>query len=476
MTDLRSDPEVEARARGITKTVTAPIALRPKEAPARARKARTEPSRHAGRACLRGLWLADMFGLAGAVAAVGRFGPAVAVYALAVFAIGMQKRVRICLRVSDQLGRVLVSAGIPVPFLLPWLASGLAWRLALFSAIGIVVMRSLAYATLRNLHWRGYLTEPTLIVGAGETGAMIANRLVEHPELGLRPVGFLDGCPPLDEPPLPMLGSAHDMVTAIQRYRATRVIVSFPVEPDRDIVPALSACRSKDVDLCVVPRLQELGSTISRGELDEIWGVTLIPLRGRVQPPLAKLAKRLFDVVAASVLLCMLSPVLVVLAMLVRLRMGKPALFRQLRDTGEGRAASILKLRTLPEHDDSDTTWSVPMAGCTALGRWLRSSHLDELTQLINVIAGDMSLVGPRPERPHFVQKFSAEIPRYENRTRMRAGITGWAQVHGLHGDTSVRERVRFDNQYIESWSLWLDVVILARTLVAAVAPHRARK
>jgi lipopolysaccharide/colanic/teichoic acid biosynthesis glycosyltransferase len=106
----------------------------------------------------------------------------------------------------------------------------------------------------------------------------------------------------------------------------------------------------------------------------------------------------------------------------------------------------------------------------------LRSSHLDELTQLINVIAGDMSLVGPRPERPHFVQKFSAEIPRYENRTRMRAGITGWAQVHGLHGDTSVRERVRFDNQYIESWSLWLDVVILARTLVAAVAPHRARK
>jgi exopolysaccharide biosynthesis polyprenyl glycosylphosphotransferase len=472
MTDLRSDPELEAR---VDKTLTSPGPARPDVAPT-APKARTGPSRQAGRASLRWLRLADLLALAGAVAAAGRFGPAVAAYALAVAAIGMQQRVRICLRVSDQVGRVLVACGLPVPFLLPWLASGLAWRLALFSAAAIVVTRSLAYATLRSLHRHGRLTEVTLIVGAGDMGALITNRIMEHPEFGLRPVGLLDGCPPLNEPPLPILGSTADLVSAIDRYRARRVIVSFPVEPDRDIVPALNACRAQGVDVCVVSRLQELGSTIPRGELDEIWGIALIPLRGRVQPPLSKLAKRLFDVVAASILLCVLSPVLVVLAVLVRLRMGKPALFRQLRDIGEGRTASILKLRTLPEHDDSDTTWSVPMAGCTGLGRWLRSTHIDELTQLVNVIRGDMSLVGPRPERPHFVQKFNTEIPLYEDRTRMRAGITGWAQVHGLHGDTSIRERVRFDNQYIESWSLWLDVVILARTLVAAVAPRRARK
>jgi lipopolysaccharide/colanic/teichoic acid biosynthesis glycosyltransferase len=135
-----------------------------------------------------------------------------------------------------------------------------------------------------------------------------------------------------------------------------------------------------------------------------------------------------------------------------------------------------LKLRTLTGHPDPDTSWTVTGQECSALGRWLRITHLDELPQLWNVLRGDMSLVGPRPERPYFVEQFGREIRRYSDRTRMPAGMTGWAQVHGLHGDTSIFERARFDNQYIEYWSPWLDVVILARTLGACLFDRQGGK
>jgi len=127
----------------------------------------------------------------------------------------------------------------------------------------------------------------------------------------------------------------------------------------------------------------------------------------------------------------------------------------------------IWKLCTLAGHADPDTSWTVPARQSTRLCRCLRRTHLDELPQLVNVLRGEMSLVGPRPERPHFTERFGSDIPGYRDRTRMPAGMTGWAQVHGLHGDTSIADRARFDNRYIECWSLWLDLVILARTLGA---------
>jgi lipopolysaccharide/colanic/teichoic acid biosynthesis glycosyltransferase len=170
----------------------------------------------------------------------------------------------------------------------------------------------------------------------------------------------------------------------------------------------------------------------------------------------------------SAVLLVAVAPLLLVLGALIRGRTGNRALFRQLRVTGAGRQATILKLRTLTEEPGA-RTWSVDPARCTGLGRWLRATHLDELPQLINVLRGDMSLVGPRPERGCFAADFARQIPRYGDRDRTRAGLTGWAQVHGLHGDTSIAERSRFDNAYIEYWSPWLDLVILARTIGSAV-------
>jgi exopolysaccharide biosynthesis polyprenyl glycosylphosphotransferase len=415
------------------------------------------------------LRLVDVLGLAAAVIATGRIGLPVTAYALGVLAVAWQPRVRICLRVSDQVGRIFMAAALPLPFILPWVAAGRAWRLALLSAAFVTVIRALSYGALRAAHRRGHLSEPTLVVGAGEMGVLIADALTRHPELGLRPLGFLDAFPQSDELPLPVLGSTTDLPAVIARSGASRVIVCFPVERDRDIVPALRACRALRVDICLVPRLQEVAIALPRAALDEVWGIPLIPLRRRGQMSASLGAKRALDVLGAAILLAVLWPALLVLAIVIR-RSGRPAFFRQVRVTGDDRTASIIKLRTLEEHSDADRRWTVPTDGCTAMGQWLRASHVDELPQLVNVLRGEMSLVGPRPERPYFAERFGQEIPRYHDRNRMRAGLTGWAQVHGLHGDTSMPDRVRFDNQYIESWSLWLDVVILARTLARTVS------
>ena len=303
---------------------------------------------------------------------------------LAVAAIGMQQRVRICLRVSDQVTSVRVRPPSAVPPPLARLGPCVAARSV--SAAAIVVTRSLAYATLRSLHRHGRLTEVTLIVGAGDMGALITNRIMEHPEFGLRPVGLLDGCPPLNEPPLPILGSTADLVSAIERDRAETCDRELPGRTGPGHRPSLE-CMPGTGRRCL------RGVTPSRARFDDPTRGTRRDLGDRVDTPQGACPAAAVQARKAPLrrgrgldLLCVLSPVLVVLAVLVRLRWGKPALFRQLRDIGEGRTASILKLRTLPEHDDSDTTWSVPMAGCTGLGRWLRSTHIDELTQLVNVI------------------------------------------------------------------------------------------
>lgn len=189
--------------------------------------------------------------------------------------------------------------------------------------------------------------------------------------------------------------------------------------------------------------------------------------------------KRAFDLVVGTALLLALAPVLLVLAAAVLVTSGRPVLFRQARVTAGGRIIQIVKLRTCTDDGGGvlspDTQWTVAAEQLTALARWLRATHLDELPQLLNVVRGELSLVGPRPERPYFASRFAEVIPRYGDRQRMPAGMTGWAQVHGRYGDTSIAERVRYDNDYIEHWSLWLDVVILARTLAMPVTGGRTR-
>jgi lipopolysaccharide/colanic/teichoic acid biosynthesis glycosyltransferase len=466
--------------------------------------------------------LADLGALAIAAAVTGTAAPEALVYTAAVLAIlttcGLH-RPRICLRVSDQAGRIVTAALLPLPLLimLAWTPATGSVRLALAAAGLVLACRGAAFAVLRAAHRRGLLTEQALVIGTGAIGAQIAGLLREHPELGLEPTGFLYGAPrpadtsggdgtparansgsgnpasgnsgsdlpgsenpgsenpgsenpageiPVTDTALPVLGRLEDLPDVVSRQHISRVIVSFS-GCDEDLVGVLRACGRLRADVCVVPRLYELGAAVPRACLDEVWGIPLVPLRSG--PPRASLLlKRAFDTALSALLLAAAGPLVLALAVAVRLRCGPPALFRQVRVTGPGRLATIVKLRTLGEHSDPDTRWVVPMARSESLGRVLRATHLDELPQLVNVLRGQMSLVGPRPERPHFAGRFSREIPRYGDRQRMPAGMTGWAQVHGLNGDTSIGDRARFDNQYIEYWSFWLDLVILFRTFTTA--------
>lgn len=422
--------------------------------------------------------LADLLALLAAAAIAGHYGWRAALYAgavLVVLAVSGLHRVRICLRVFDQAGRIITAAALPALLVLPWTSAADALRLVAWSAGLLMVGRVSLSAALRAAHRRGLLTDPTLVVGAGDLGRHVARLLHEHPELGLSPRGFLDSRPAAGELSLPVLGQLTDLREVVARHHIRRVIVCFPGDRDQEMVPVLRASRRMGADICVVPRLHELGAVVPRACLDEVWGIPLIPLRqGRAV--MGTFLKRTFDVITAAVLLTLTAPLLLGLAVAGRLQLRRPALFRQVRVVGSGRLAEIAKLRTLgvPRGSercwDPDTCWSAPTERCTPLGSFLRTTHLDELPQLVNVLRGEMSLVGPRPERPYFARRFGQEVPGYHDRNRMPAGLTGWAQVHGQNGDTSIHDRARLDNQYIENWSFWLDLMILARTVAATVA------
>jgi exopolysaccharide biosynthesis polyprenyl glycosylphosphotransferase len=411
--------------------------------------------------------MADVAGLATAGLLAGASGWGTATYACAVLVLLVadgQHRLRVCRRVSDQLPRTVAVAAMPLLAVLPWVGpDGL--RLGLLCAASLVAVRAGVCTALKAAHRRGRLLEPALVLGTGATAVRVVQLLHDHPELGLAPRGFLDRRPPQDRVELPLLGELTDLAGVVAQHGIQRVIVCFPDARDEDLVPLLRACRSLPVDICVVPRMYELGAALPRGYLDELCDIPLVPLRRLGHGRLGAVAKAAFDVVGAAALLAAVTPVLLALAVAVRHDGGGPALFRQTRVTRSGKTMELLKLRSMIGHADSDTRWAVLPEHTTRLGRWLRTTHLDELPQLVNVLRGEMSLVGPRPERPYFAARFGQQIPRYGDRHRMRTGLTGWAQVHGLHGDTPVADRVRFDNFYIEHWSPWMDMVILARTL-----------
>ncbi|MGW1678063.1 exopolysaccharide biosynthesis polyprenyl glycosylphosphotransferase [Saccharopolyspora sp. NPDC002376] len=394
----------------------------------------------------------DLVALVPAVLLAGwQLGVAFALVVLLVLAIQGQHRLRICSRVSDQVPQLAVASGLPVVALSPWLTGGGLLGIAASGLGGLVLARSGFYAALRSGYRRGVLNEPTLVVGSGELAGRIVDSALEHPELGLRPRVVHPS-------------EVDQLVEMIAAHRISRVLICAD---DEALVSVIRSSRPLPADVCVVPRLPEIGTALPRAALDEIWGVPLVPLHRFTHSQAGAVAKRAFDIVLSAVLLALFAPLLLALAIAVRLDSRGPAFFRQLRVTGPGRTSEVIKLRTV--RTGAAQGWAVPAEDCTALGRWLRRTHLDELPQLVNVLRGEMSLVGPRPERPHYALRFGQEIPRYADRHRMPGGMTGWAQVQGLHGDTSIPDRARFDNQYIEHWSPWWDAVIVLRTAAVVV-------
>jgi exopolysaccharide biosynthesis polyprenyl glycosylphosphotransferase len=337
-------------------------------------------------------------------------------------------------------------------------------------AVLVVLLRAVGYALIRAARARGLVSHRTLVLGAGRVGAQIVQTLQQHPEYGLRVLGFLDSRPLLtgDELPAPVLGSNDELASTIAEHRIEDVVVAFGGLKEDQLIEVLRTCDRLECEIFFVPRLFELHA-VNR-DMDHIWGLPLIRHRRAAFRSGSWRVKRLLDVLVSAATLLLLAPLLVGLAVAVRLEGGPDILFRQTRVGLDGRPFELLKFRSLRPVDDEEsaTRWSISHDDRLGpVGRFLRASSLDELPQLWNILRGDMSLVGPRPERPHFVHSFSSSLPRYVARHRVPAGLTGWAQVHGLRGDTSIAERARFDNYYIENWSLALDLRILLMTVVS---------
>jgi exopolysaccharide biosynthesis polyprenyl glycosylphosphotransferase len=332
----------------------------------------------------------------------------------------------------------------------------------------------------------GDASRPTLVVGAGKVGRLAAARLLAEPELGQRPVAFLDD-DPLDGDDatanLPVLPLETDLETAVNEYGISHVIIAFSMTRHDTLLQLSRRAGELGLTVSMVPRLFELEG--ERVATHHLGGLPLIGIR-RVNPRGWQIrAKYALDRVLSGIMILFLSPVLAMSALAVRLSLGRPVLFRQRRVGLDGTEFDMLKFRTLaepPQGGEADAEWAAEQLGgvsvtteaplamrLTRVGWFLRRHCLDELPQLWNVMRGDMSLVGPRPERTAYVQHFSPEIYRYSDRHRVKSGLTGWAQINGLRGSTSLADRVEWDNHYIENWSLWMDFKIAMKTLPAVL-------
>jgi exopolysaccharide biosynthesis polyprenyl glycosylphosphotransferase len=311
----------------------------------------------------------------------------------------------------------------------------------------------------------------TLVAGAGETGSLVMDILRHHPEYGLRPVALWDSSmPSKDEMSDGPANSVTPLKEALAATKARVLIVAYGGYSELQIVHMLRTCERMHCDVFLLPRLHQMA--VRTNEMEEIWGLPLMRLRRPAHEAAGWHLKRIVDVVIAATMLLLLVPVFVVVALLVRHEGGPGVLFRQQRVGRDGRPFELIKFRSLTPVDDTEsaTLWNVADdARVGPVGRFLRRTSLDELPQLWNVLRGDMSLVGPRPERPHYVDQFTTMFPQYMHRHRVPSGLTGWAQVHGLRGNTSIEERSHFDNYYIENWSLWLDLKILLRTVAVVI-------
>lgn len=336
--------------------------------------------------------------------------------------------------------------------------------------VAVVLGRTGTYWFIRWRRRHGQLSQRTVILGAGKVARDLGTYMMLDRSYGCDLIGFVDSDPALSNSELPadLLGDSEQMAQIVHDEQIDRLIIAFLAVRESELVPIIQTCDRGDVDIYIVPRLFEMTAHFT--DTDEIDGIPLHRLhRAPFRSPTWWL-KRLMDIVVSGLAIIVLSPLLLVLAVLNRTVDGPGILFRQQRVGIDGVAFEVLKFRSLrpATEDESATNWNIKHDDRVSwFGRFLRRSSLDELPQLWNIFRGDMSLVGPRPERPHFVESFSDQYTRYTARHRVPCGLTGWAQIHGLRGDTSIHERVRYDNYYIQNWSLWLDIKIILRTLTS---------
>ena len=357
--------------------------------------------------------------------------------------------------------------------------SQLVW--ALFLVLNVVFSYA-SRETVRELlerRWRaGIGLKRILIAGTGDLGRQVAERMLQHRELGYQVVGFVDdsaGGDHLGYRGLPLLGTLADVVEVVRRERVDHLYVALPLDEHAKLLDLMDLASREFIDVRVVPDLLQFIAL--RASLEDLDGLPVINPNDTQLQGVHAWVKRGLDVAVSGVALALLAIPMAIVAALVRLTSPGSVFYTQERMGLDGRPFTVYKFRSM--YQDAEETSGPIWARdddprTTPVGHWLRRLDLDELPQLWNVLKGEMSLVGPRPERPFFVEQFKHRIPQYMLRHKVKAGITGWAQVNGWRGNTSLEKRIEYDLYYIENWSMTLDIKIIWLTLVRGLFQRSA--
>ncbi len=347
-----------------------------------------------------------------------------------------------------------------------------AW---LVTTLLVIASRSLLGALRSQLRKRGTWAERMLIVGTGDVGRMILQKIRQAPTLGYQVVGFVNGeAEPAQEiMGVPVLGGVEDLPRLIREHAVQEVIIGRPELSHQDLLTIISRCEGGQVGIKIYPDLFQIIATDL--SMSDLGGLPLLAVRDVALRGWKLTLKRSVDLVGSTIMLICLSPLLMLITLAIKLDSKGPVFYAQERMGLDARPFWCLKFRSMRADAEKDGPgWtSAGDSRITRLGAIMRRFSIDELPQFINVFLGDMSLVGPRPERPVYVEQFRRSIPRYMERHREKAGLTGWAQINGLRGDTSIAERTKYDLWYIENWSLWLDFKIMLRTALNIVIGDR---
>lgn len=343
-------------------------------------------------------------------------------------------------------------------------------HMILFGVITPTLMisaRLILYTIVRRLRQKGLNTKRVLIVGAGDVGHRLEQAFAQYPWMGLDVIGFLDDYKP-DVPRV--LGSVDDLEAVADRFEADGtpidyVYIALPLAASKRIEHVLNVFSTRVTHVCLVPDIFQYDIINSR--VTDIEGLPVIHLLDEAPMEFKRIIKRVIDIAFSAAFLLVASPLMLLIALAVKLSSKGPVFYKQERMGLNGQTFNMLKFRSMPVQAEaaSGPVWATAGENrATPVGSFLRKTSLDELPQFINVLRGDMSVVGPRPERPVFIEDFKQQIPQYMLRHKMKAGITGWAQVHGWRGNTSLEKRIEYDIYYIQNWSLLLDLKIMLMT------------
>ena len=338
------------------------------------------------------------------------------------------------------------------------------WVLAV---VLIFTGRTLVLAYEKYLYRKGRELRNVLIVGTNKLAQDIALRITQTPTLGYRLLGFVA---PQDERiesvSIPRLGALDDIAELVRAHRIESIIVCLPPGENDELARLISRLEGRTVQILIQPDI--MGITALRLRIGEMFGYPFLGVKDLPMTTWARIAKRSFDILFSLVVLIVFAPFALVIALLIWAESGRPIFYRQVRIGLEGEEFELYKFRTMRADAESETgpTWTKrDDPRVTRIGRLLRRLSLDEIPQFINVLKGEMSVVGPRPERPEFVQQFQQYVPKYLERHRLKTGLTGWAQVNGLRGEVPIAERTKYDLYYIENWSMKLDLRIIFKTI-----------